>query len=75
MTEAVTAREHLESIAEEALEIYDRGDKTDALACCISRLKQHEDTKKFVPSVMLIVAPSLNRGREAFRDAILGFAT
>ena len=72
----MSPREHLNWCVQRALEYYDVGDQTNAIASFMSDIRKHEGTAWIFghdltfPMLMMEVG----RGRDAFKRAMTGFS-
>lgn len=70
-----TATEHMDWAARRALEYYDKGDSTSAIASFVSDMEKHSGTAHISanPATLMILHGSL-RNRHEFEKAMRGFA-
>ena len=71
-----TPREHLDWAVDRALEYYDLGERMNAMMSFASDVGKHEGTAWIRTNHMLlpILEDGYDRGRQAFKDAMTGFA-
>lgn len=71
-----TAKEHLEWCVSRAMEYYDEGDQTNALASFLSDVGKHDGTEhiQWSGATLMILRFGMSEGREAFEKAMRGFA-
>ncbi len=72
----MTGKEHLQWATDRALEYYDMGDETGALASFLSDVGKHDSTRHIqgFPASMMILRVGMGRGRAEFKKAMLDFA-
>mgnify|MGYP000633824714 CR=1 FL=1 len=71
-----TAEEHLEWAVRRALEYYDAGDQTNALASFLSDVGKHNGTRHIQDhsATLMILRLGMSEGRSAFEKAMRDFA-
>ena len=72
----MTAKEHLEWATERALEYFDADEHAGAIASFISDVGKHDGTAHIQRHefTLMLLEDGYSRGRQAFRDSMLGFA-
>ena len=74
LIDTATKEKCLRSIADEALEYFDRGDRQGAFECFLEGVKRQPGTASLAHDtfILTVVRAGCLQGREAFEEAILG---
>lgn len=77
MPTAVSAQEHLQAVAGEAVAYYDRDDRAGAIACVVTRFGDHPGTADHAANsglMLMVLGIGWDQGRAGFMKAITDFA-
>ena len=77
MSIVITPQAHLDDIAREAAEYYDRDDQAGAIACVTTRMKDHPQTAHLAEDsflMLMVLRTGWDQGRQGFVNAVTGFS-